>query len=176
MSATVWYEQVDTALIKLIKRAFGDNINIRFRSPDDFNDSKPPYVGITHLKEKFDRKRYDETPIRVSRQNNTITLEEAAKPYNLEIQVDIVTDSITDMNRMSMLWQNTVIDRHNLDVLDMSGNPHNCYMRLVAKNTNSEQSSNEDRSFINSYVYRIRVEIDECKVYECPMVTDIIIN
>ena len=49
MSNTVWYEQVDIALIKLIHKVFGEDMKVRFRGEDDFTDNSLPYVAIQHL-------------------------------------------------------------------------------------------------------------------------------
>lgn len=173
MSNTVWYEQVDIALIKLIHKVFGEDMKVRFRGEDDFTDNSLPYVAIQHLGETFDLFRYDSNPVRLRDEEGYTVLEESAKPYTLHYQLTLTTDKITQMNYMSMLWNNEVTDYYNLDVVDMGGTTRSCYMRLEGRPIQQSEGLNEDRMFSSTYSYKIWVEIDESKSYTKPLVTTV---
>lgn len=176
MSNTVWYEQVDIALITLIKQVLGEDMIVKFRGEDDFKDDQVSYVSIQHMGETFDVFRYDSKPVVTSKEQGIVTLEDSAKPYTLNYLITLVTDKITHMNRMSMLWNNEVTNHYNLDVLDMGGTPRSCYMRLEGKPVQQSEGYKEDRIFTNTYSYKIWVEIDECKSQTKPVVTTVILK
>lgn len=173
MSNSVWYEQVDIALIDLVHRVLGKDMKVRFRGEDDFTDIAPPYVAIEHLGETFDKFRYDKTPVRVGNKEGCIVIEESAKPYTLHYQVTLTTDTITEMNRMSMLWNNEVLAHYNLDVIDMGGTKRSSFMSVQGRPIQQSEGQNEDRIFRSTYLYNIWVEIDEVKSDIKPIVQEV---
>ena len=66
-----------------------------------------------------------------------------------------------------------VIDKYNLDVLDKSGNPRNCFMTRTVATTITEGDQYDDKIFRNIYKYKIRVELDEQITYTVHMVTNV---
>lgn len=177
MNTTVWYEQVDIGLINLINEAFNSRVPIRFRSEDDFVELSYPCILITHLWESFDRYRYDDRLVNIGLdENNNVVREKSAKPYTLNYQVELLTTSITDMNELTVIWNDTFIDFNNLDVEDVSGNKRNCFMKLKNKTSSSEGSSDENRIFKRIYTYEIKVEIDTGIKYITPSVQHMDIN
>lgn len=179
-SESVWFEQVDRGIIDLVHKVLGKNIPVLF-NPDTKNGSKAytrpsyPYVKVTHIGESFDRTRYNEHDkvINTNGEDKRATLSVSAKPYNLNYQFEIITNKMADKNRYSMLWSFNVQDRHNLDVLDISGTKRNCFMTKTISTTIEEDTQNDDKVYRNIYKYKIRVELDENITYEAPIVTKV---
>lgn len=182
-SESVWYEEVDRGLKQLIKNVLG-NIPVVF-SPDRKasvdNVSNPykrpsyPYVRIQHIGEAFDPTRYNrqDEVVSTNPSNKEATLSKSAKPYNLSYQLEIVSNKQGESNDLTRLWNFEVIDKYNLDVLDKSGNPRNCFMTRTVATTITEGDQYDDKIFRNIYKYKIRVELDEQITYTVPMVTNV---
>lgn len=182
-SESVWYEEVDRGLKQLVKNVLGD-IPVVF-TPDRKDNvdgvSNPykrpsyPYIRIQHLGEAFDPKRYsrEDVVIATDPSNREATLSKSAKPYNLNYQFEIITNKQGDSNDLTRLWNFEVIDKHNLDVLDKSGNKRNCFMTRTVATSVTEGDQYDDKIFRNIYKYKIRVELDEQIVYNVPMVTNV---
>lgn len=167
-SRTVWWDEVNHGLIKEIKQIYGETVQVAFRSDDDVQAKIPiqyPRILITNLEEKFDRKRYSPFPVEVRSDDTTVTLEESAKPFNLTFQIDLVSKTIMEMNRLSMIWNNHFIDFNNLDVVDQEGTTRSVYMKNVYQTKADSRSQNGERLFRKIYIYEVRVEIDEVKEY-----------
>ena len=101
------------------------------------------------------------------------TLSKSAKPYNLSYQLEIISNKQGESNDLTRLWNFEVIDKYNLDVLDKSGNPRNCFMTRTVATTITEGDQYDDKIFRNIYKYKIRVELDEQITYTVPMVTNV---
>lgn len=182
-SESVWYEEVDRGLKKLVQQVLG-NIPVVFTPnrentiTDNKNPYKPqiyPYVRIVHLGETFDTIRYnrEDSIVHRSKEDNQLTFQKSAKPYNLHYQFEIITNKQTDSNNLTRLWNFEVIDKHNLDVLDKSGNARNCFMTRTVATSVIEGHQKDDKIFRNIYRYNIRVELDEIRTYDVPMVAEV---
>lgn len=182
-SQSVWYEEVDRGLKQLVKKTLGD-IPVIFTPNRDSNldgkenpYSKPtyPYVRILHLGEAFDPVRFSRNDILLSTdpENNQAIIGKSARPYNLNYQIELIANKQLISNDITRLWNFEVIDKYNLDVLDKSGNPRNCYMTRTVATTVMEADQLDDKIFRNIYKYKIRVELDEQITYTVPMVTSV---
>ena len=182
-SESVWYEEVDRGLKQLVKNVLGD-IPVLF-SPDrkanldgvsnPYKRPSYPYVRIQHTGEVFDPTRYNRQDEIISTDVGTkkVTLGKSAKPYNLSYQLEIVSNKQGECNDLTRLWNFEVIDKHNLNVLDKSGNPRNCFMTRTVATTVIEGDQYDDKIFRNIYKYKIRVELDESVTYTTPMATNV---
>lgn len=183
-SHTVWYEEVDRGLVKLLKSIFKD-VPIKFYRDrkDDLDPStnpytRPsyPYIRIIHLSEQFDKERYNRNYAPVLGKDlasKKVTIGVPSKPYILNYQIEIITDKMSDKNRLTMLWNSYFIDVNSLEVLDMSGEPRKCPM-IKSVNTTLEQKSQKDSIIFRSiFKYKIKVEIDEPITRTEPMVTSV---
>lgn len=167
-SRTVWWDEVNQGLFKIIKQIYGNSLQVSFRSDDDIQAKTPityPRILITNLEEKFDRKRYSPFPVEVRSDDTTVTMEESAKPFNLTFQIDLISSTITEMNRITMLWNNHFIDFNNLEVVDQEGTTRSVYMKNVYQTKSDSKSQNGERLFKRTYIYEVRVEIDEVVEY-----------
>lgn len=184
MSSSVWYDEVDRGLVALVKKVLGKDITVAF-SPNrketlqdpkqPYKRPKYPYVRIVHITDKFDRKRYnkDTVVVDVDKDTSQATVGVSAKPYILTYQFEIVTDKLSDLNRLTRLWNFSVLDKHNLDVVDSGGTPRTCYMSRTIATEIIDSDQKDDQVFRNIQKYKIRVEIDEDITYKVPMATKI---
>ena len=88
-----------------------------------------------------------------------------------------MTDKITNQQVLGSIMKHpqflSEVDKYNLDVLDKSGNPRNCFMTRTVATTITEGDQYDDKIFRNIYKYKIRVELDEQITYTVPMVTNV---
>lgn len=177
MSNSVWYGEVDLALVKLLKKIFGESIQVYFNSNRDLNDKKIvyPYIKITHLGEKFAFDRYDPNRQLVSIDTDRMTavIEDSALPYNLEYQIDLISDTNKGNNSNTLKWISNVRPFSTLKVIDNGGIERSCFMSC--KQPVNLQETTKDDKVIFRHIIRatIRVEVDESTPEEVKMATNI---
>lgn len=165
MSNSVWFGEVDQALVKLLKRIYGDSIQIYFNASRDLNDKKVnyPYIKIIHLGEVFDLERYDPNRqvIGYDAENSTITYEDSALPYNLNYQIEIITDSNKSNNLNTLKWASNSRAFSTLKVIDNGGVERYCFMSCKQPVNLEENADNDKVLFRHIIRATIRVEVDE---------------
>lgn len=177
-SETVWFEQIDSALLAFIKsHVFIDNASVKavVRKPDDdFNEEEYPVITVYNLYDRFSRERYSPEPLEISRDpdHNRIVMEKSALPYDLYYQIDFWATSQVDMNEMTRQWRNATGLYFNLDVVDMSGISRSCFVLSRNDFNKSDLMQNGKRLFHSFGTYRIYTEIDEREQTLEPMVTE----
>lgn len=187
MSESVWYEQVDTALVEYIKSVVrvpnraGEivSVPVEIRKPDeDFKIEVYPSVTIYNLYDRYSVIRQGVSRNIVDRdvENSRVVIEKNAVPYDLYYQIDFWSETITDMNNMSRKWLYSVPRFLNLPVKDMSGNDRNAFMLKVEDFKKSDYISENRRCFHSFLTYKIQVELDEKETIKMPMVTEIQVN
>lgn len=167
MGESVWFEQVDSALMKLLSntiRIDGKPVKVIIRKPDeDFNEEDYPLVSIYNLYDKFSKLRYSPEPVVTHRlpESHTLILEDSALPYDLYYQIDFWATLQTDMNQMTKYWKAFTKSWFNLDVLDESGNKRSSL--VLPRNDFKKQDflKNGKRLFHSFGTYKIQVELDE---------------
>jgi hypothetical protein len=180
-SETVWFEQIDSALLAFIKsHVFIDNASVKavVRKPDDdFNEEEYPVVTVYNLYDRFSRERYSPEPLEISRDpdHNRIVMEKSALPYDLYYQIDFWATRQVDMNEMTRQWRNATGLYFNLDVVDMSGISRSCFVLSRNDFNKSDLMQNGKRLFHSFGTYRIYTEIDEREQTLEPMVTETLI-
>lgn len=165
MSNSVWYGEVDLALVKLLKKIFGETVQIYFNSNRDLNNKKIfyPYIKITHLGEKFAFDRYDPNRqiVSVDTENNTSIVEDSAIPYNLSYQIDVISDSNKSNNSNTLKWASNVRAFSTLKVIDNGGVERSCFMSCQQP-INLEETVSDDKVIFRHIIRAtIRVEVDE---------------
>lgn len=172
LRGSVWNEQVDTALLKLIEKVVRytneDGVksipSVLVRHPEgEFQIETFPTVSIYNYNQVFSKIRHDEQarPNMVYFDNNTkVAIEKPALPYDLFYQVDFWSEYQTDLNDMTRTWIANVEPRTTLEVVDTEGNTRHCVMYLedMANMVEKEENINILRRV---YSYRIWVELDE---------------
>ena len=179
MSESVWFEQVDSALMELLRTVIqidGKPVKVVIRKPDeDFNAEEYPVVSLYNLYDRFSRERYSPEPVMVSRNfdSNFAVLEESALPYDLSYQIDFWASLQSDMNSMLKQWKSFAPFWFNLDVLDESGNLRSCF--VISRNDfrKADLLKEGKRLFHSFGTYKVQVELDSCKQEIIPIVKGI---
>lgn len=182
MSESVWFEQVDTAFLKLLGKVIqidGKPVKVKIRKPDeDFNEEDYPLVSIYNLYDRFSKDRYSPEPIAVGRdeKSSTVILEDSALPHDLFYQIDFWATLQSDINSMTKQWKSFSKFWFNLDVTDESGIPRSCFVLSRNDFNKSDLMQNGRRLFHSFGTYKVQVEIDERVQNVVPMVTTPEIN
>ena len=177
MSASVWFEQVDSALVKLLRTVIqidGKPVKVVIRKPDeDFSEEDYPIVSIYNLYDRFSKGRYSSEPVVISRNEgeHSLVLEESALPYDLFYQIDFWATLQSDRNSMVKQWKAFSKFWFNLNVIDESGTPRSCFV-LSRNDFNRADLMKDGKRLFHSFgTYRVQVEIDENVRTEVPMLT-----
>ena len=186
MSANVWFEEVNTGLLKelrdtiRVKDANGDLIALSDRSfvirkpEEDFKFETFPCVSIYNLDYKHEPVRYNPEPVRVGedRENKQVIFEEPATPFNLTYQIDFWAKYQTDMDYMTRTWLMKHFRQFNLPVADDGGVERTCNCLIQGSVVKSDLVSGGERLFHSIVKYQIWVELDNETRYNKPMVID----
>lgn len=184
-SESVWFEQVDTALINYIKgivklpdsKGVLTPVPVKIRKPDeDFKIEEYPCITLYNLYSVRDEVRYFPGTVVVERDldNNKIIEENSAIPYSLFYQIDFWSRQQSQMNDMTRMWLGHHPDRcFNLPVKDLSGNDRDSFVLMVDDLKKSDFLLKNDRTFHSILTYRVWVEIDERIRTEGYLITEI---
>lgn len=181
---SVWVEEVDRGLYNLIKQIVkypdynNTPIDVTPTFPLDATDIKDielPTVIIKHIGETFDMDRYDpnNTLVTVSTTQTKVIREDLAKPYNLNYQLDFISEYKEDMNMMTKYWSAIVGKRYMLPVTTVDGQPMTCYMYLVKPPSVMNQQKGDLALFRTIMLYDIKVELDLGVSTESDIVTGV---
>lgn len=190
MSASVWFEQVDTGLLEEIKNTVRvrnskgvlvplEDESLIVRKPEeDFKIETFPCVSIYNLSSKFQPLRYVNDPIVVSKdvEAKLATVEDSAIPYELLYQIDFWAEYQEDINQMTMSWLSKHFRQFNLKVTDSGGKERTCNCLRDGDLHKSDLVRGGERLFHSIISYRIWVEIDEETRYNVPIVGDVAIT
>jgi len=188
--ASIWIEQVDTALLKLIRSSIkvtdfstGNKVNLSensaiVRKPeDDYKISTYPSISVYNLYDRYNtyRSYYEPYPKIVSRdyEEKKVTMQEAKKCFDLMYQIDFWSKTQTHMNEMTLQWLDKFYPYHNLEAEDVSGERRNVMMLKKQGLGKADLLDGKERIFHSFITYNIAAEIDEQERYSQPMVTDI---
>lgn len=180
---SVWFEQVDRALITLLGSTLsvtnedGEVVPVRaiVRKPDeDFREEDFPLASIYGLYQTFSKDRFSNDRVVLSKneQEHSITLENSAVPYDLTYQIDLWASSQVDMNDMTREWLTSVPVFSNLSVTDLSGASRTCFMQMVGNAHRQDELKGGSRVFHTVMTYKIGVELDSGATTTMPMVTE----
>ena len=186
MSANVWFEEVNTGLLKEIKdtvrvkNANGvlveleDKALIVRKPEEDFKIEVFPCVSIYNLTYKHDPLRYNPAPVKVGEDkvNKLVILEDPAVPFNLSYQIDFWADYQTDMDCMTRTWLSKHFRQFNLKVIDDGGVERSCNCLTQGSVVKSDLVLNGKRLFHSVIKLQIWVELDNETRYNKPMVVD----
>lgn len=184
-SQSVWFEQVDTALINYIKgivklpdsKGVLTPVPVKIRKPDeDFKIEEYPCITLYNLYSVRDEVRYFPDTVVVERDlvNNKLIEENSAIPYSLFYQIDFWARQQSQMNDMTRIWLGHHPDRcFNLPVKDLSGNDRDSFVLMTDDLKKSDFLLKNDRTFHSILTYRVWVEIDERIRTEGYLITEI---
>jgi len=184
MSANVWFEEVNTGLLKEIK----DTIRVRnangvlvaledkalvVRKPEeDFKFETFPCVSIYNITHRHDPIRYNPAPVKVGEdlENKQVILEDPAVPFNLEYQIDFWAKYQSDMDSMTRTWLTKHFRQFNLTVIDDGGVERSCNCLVKGSVTKADLVLNGERLFHSLTKLQIWVELDDETRYNKPMI------
>ena len=173
---SVWFEQVDRALIKHLKELIKlpneagkiVSVPVSVRKPEeDFKVEVYPSITIYAIQATPDIVRYFPDKVKTSEPSgNVITMEDSAKPFTLHYQIDFWSKYQTHMNTMTELWLSSFWRDFNLPVIDMAGNSRDCYVYSDHRITKSDLLEDSKRIFHSILTLRVWVELDNRKPEE----------
>jgi hypothetical protein len=178
MSESVWFEQVDTALLSFIPSKVVLNsvpVAVKVRKPDDdLSREQYPLITFNLLYHKEDTTRMTSEE-RVYRDkdvaNSRITVEKAAIPYVLTYQIDFWSLLQTEIAEMTRQWFESTTNHFNLPVKDVSGIDRSSSVRQYGNAGKSDFLNGSDRIFHCFATYKIWVELDANVRDTLPMLT-----
>ena len=184
-SESVWFEQVDTALINYIKgivKLPNSNgvltpVPVKIRKPDeDFKIEEYPCITLYNLYSVRDEERYFPDTVVVERDfdNHKLIEEKSAIPYSLFYQIDFWSRQQSQMNDMTRMWLGHHPDKcFNLPVKDLSGNNRDSLVLMTDDLKKSDFLTDTKRTFHSVLTYKVWVEIDERIRTEGYLITEI---
>ena len=184
-SESVWFEQVDTALINYIKgivKLPNSNgvltpVPVKIRKPDeDFKIEEYPCITLYNLYSVRDEERYFPDTVVVERDfdNHKLIEEKSAIPYSLFYQIDFWSRQQSQMNDMTRMWLGHHPDKcFNLPVKDLSGNNRDSFVLRTDDLKKSDFLTDTKRTFHSVLTYKVWVEIDERIRTEGYLITEI---
>lgn len=185
LSESVWFEQVDTALISYINgivklpntNGILTPVPVKIRKPDeDFKIEEYPCITLYNLYSVRDGVRFFPDKVVVERDHvrNKLIEERGAIPYSLYYQLDFWSTKQSHMNDMTRMWLGHHPDKSfNLPVKDLSGQNRSSFVLMVSDLVKSDSLTDNNRTFHSVLTYRVWVEIDERIRNESDMITGI---
>lgn len=184
MSASVWFEDIDTALLVEIQKSVKISGNkslpeesVFVRKPDEDYKGKEykidrfPSVTIYNLTSDFAVKRHIED----AKINKVIDEEKAEmsfnyrpKPFNLRYQIDLWSNLQTDMNAMVGSWLVNHTRQWNLPLLNENGEVDDSYTCNVLQEGNVNKldlMTGDLRIFHSIIIYTIWVDLFDETIY-----------
>lgn len=186
MSANVWFEEVEKGLKEeILNTVFylsptGIKTNVTedmvfVRDPEeDLREEQIPCVTITPLFNRFDPRRYNPNPVIMSKneEENLLTMQDSAVPFNLTYQLDFWSRYKEDINLMTGSWLKKHFRQFNLRVVDDGGTERYSNVLLNESMRESDLLKNQKRLFHSLISYVIWVELDDEVGYNVHMVAE----
>lgn len=181
MNGSVWYKEVDTALLTLIPTILTIGVTaipVYITNPErEYVVSVYPSCSVSKHPEEFATARFNNVSEVVSTNPTEFTceVEEPAKPYNLIYQINIWTEYLVDSDELTRKWQGKIGKDYVLTVEDTEGNTRYCKVKLRDV-VNSPEGDEGEIMYHNIFIYEIWVELDEIPAETKSMITTVTIN
>lgn len=184
MSANVWSEEVERGLKQEILNTVFYLTDTGIKAPltedmvfvrdpeEDLREEQIPCVTITPLYNRFDARRYNPNPVIMSRndEENLLTMQDSAVPFNLFYQIDFWSRYKEDINLMTSTWLRKHFRQFNLKVVDDGGTERSSNVIVNESLRESDLLKNQKRLFHSIISYVIWVELDDEVGYNVHMV------
>jgi hypothetical protein len=193
LNHSIWKEQIDIALLNLIRNSItitnlaggekfsldGDSVFIR-KPENEFQITIYPGISIYSLYDTYNPERtIGSTREIVNRdyENKKITINPTRQKFTLTYQIDFWAKKQLHMNDMTLQWLTKFTRYYNLELQDMSGEACNILMlqRWGEGMKKEDLIDGKERIFHSFITYDFWAEIDQGSV-ELPMVTDMVID
>lgn len=186
MSANVWSEEVEIGLKQEILNTVFYLTDTGIKAPltedmvfvrdpeEDLREEQIPCVTITPLYNRFDARRYNPNPVIMSRndEENLLTMQDSAVPFNLFYQIDFWSRYKEDINLMTSTWLRKHFRQFNLKVVDDGGTERSSNVIVNESLRESDLLKNQKRLFHSIISYVIWVELDDEVGYNVHMVAE----
>lgn len=186
MSANVWSEEVERGLKQEILDTVFYLTDTGIKAPltedmvfvrdpeEDLREEQIPCVTITPLYNRFDARRYNPNPVIMSRndEENLLTMQDSAVPFNLFYQIDFWSRYKEDINLMTSTWLRKHFRQFNLKVVDDGGTERSSNVIVNESLRESDLLKNQKRLFHSIISYVIWVELDDEVGYNVHMVAE----
>lgn len=186
MSANVWSEEVERGLKQEILNTVFYLTDTGIKAPltedmvfvrdpeEDLREEQIPCVTITPLYNRFDARRYNPNPVIMSRndEENLLTMQDSAVPFNLFYQIDFWSRYKEDINLMTSTWLRKHFRQFNLKVVDDGGTERSSNAIVNESLRESDLLKNQKRLFHSIISYVIWVELDDEVGYNVHMVAE----
>lgn len=186
MSANVWSEEVERGLKQEILNTVFYLTDTGIKAPltedmvfvrdpeEDLREEQIPCVTITPLYNRFDARRYNPNPVIMSRndEENLLTMQDSAVPFNLFYQIDFWSRYKEDINLMTSTWLRKHFRQFNLKVVDDGGTERSSNAIVNESLRESDFLKNQKRLFHSIISYVIWVELDDEVGYNVHMVAE----
>lgn len=186
MSANVWSEEVERGLKQEILNTVFYLTDTGIKAPltedmvfvrdpeEDLREEQIPCVTITPLYNRFDARRYNPNPVIMSRndEENLLTMQNSAVPFNLFYQIDFWSRYKEDINLMTSTWLRKHFRQFNLKVVDDGGTERSSNVIVNESLRESDLLKNQKRLFHSIISYVIWVELDDEVGYNVHMVAE----
>lgn len=186
MSANVWSEEVERGLKQEILNTVFYLTDTGIKAPltedmvfvrdpeEDLREEQIPCVTITPLYNRFDARRYNPNPVIMSRndEENLLTMQDSAVPFNLLYQIDFWSRYKEDINLMTSTWLRKHFRQFNLKVVDDGGTERSSNVIVNESLRESDLLKNQKRLFHSIISYVIWVELDDEVGYNVHMVAE----
>lgn len=186
MSANVWSEEVERGLKQEILNTVFYLTDTGIKAPltedmvfvrdpeEDLREEQIPCVTITPLYNRFDARRYNPNPVIMSRneEENLLTMQDSAVPFNLFYQIDFWSRYKEDINLMTSTWLRKHFRQFNLKVVDDGGTERSSNVIVNESLRESDLLKNQKRLFHSIISYVIWVELDDEVGYNVHMVAE----
>lgn len=186
MSANVWSEEVERGLKQEILNTVFYLTDTGIKAPltedmvfvrdpeEDLREEQIPCVTITPLYNRFDARRYNPNPVIMSRndEENLLTMQDSAVPFNLFYQIDFWSRYKEDINLMTSTWLRKHFRQFNLKVVDDRGTERSSNVIVNESLRESDLLKNQKRLFHSIISYVIWVELDDEVGYNVHMVAE----
>lgn len=171
VNRSVWWEEVDRALYEFIsKNVFYKRGGKEIPVPIHFYPIKDesfikkglrPGIAIQHLAEVFDNDRYSPEEVVVSNKDNIAHIEQSAKPFTLQYQIEFMSDLQSDVNYMTRCWHSATGIRFMLPVKDAEGTQRYSYVYVGRHSKTYITVETEERLIRDIIQINVKVELDE---------------
>lgn len=185
MSASVWFEEVNTGLINEIlntvqvisakdnsKVPISEDMVVVRKPEEDFKIEVFPCVSIYNRTYWHDTMRYDPEAVKVgvNPEKKYIVLEDSAVPFDLAYQIDFWAKYQVDMDCMTRSWLLKHFRQFNLPVIDDGGTERSCNCMTKGNIVRSDLVQDKERLLHSIINLEIWVEIDNETRYNKPTV------
>lgn len=180
MNNSVWYEQIDKALISFITnkvKLSGVPAHVFVRKPEEeFKETTFPCITIYNLSTKPHQSQEDfprEAILPYNSAEGVLYIERKPSLFEHLYQIDFWARYQSQMNEMLYIWCSEVEKDFNLTVKTISGSPSSIYLVEDRNIRKSDLLSGKERLFHSFMSYRVYSDIDTGKKETVPMITDV---